>query len=433
MVAASDARAELRALVAGDCYLATVPRSDVDHVGTVALSAHVEWTAAERSAALDWVSRESLFGGPPRRELHELRYLEQGLPGLELTLGRFRVPGGFWLIVDGAGVALRRDRLSVGVFGGSRSFTNGRAETLLTSAPAPLPLVGAQVTTRGELAASLAYVLTADRVSLYRGQGMTATARTPEQFLDAELATALGRAGFVTAGASVGTRYLVTYPTSLDALTAAPALDSQWFSAQSGYAMIDYKLGQWRLGGVASAVRTKLAQATDPQLQSFSGSYVDATARAQWRPSPQWRANARYRLRLWADGRRAQRAEAEASWSRGAWRAQGRLGLDAHDGDREAPGLVSTRTLFYRASAGARTAHVELSAGVAATAALADELTSAPGADERDQRAPYTLEARSYVFAHAFATWGQWFAGVDAEASWRGEGARTLLQLGWSR
>lgn len=433
LAAAAPARAEVQALIAADTYLATLPGAAVEHAGSAALSAHIEWRGEQQRAVLDGVSREDLFGGPPRRELHELSYVDRRLSGLELTLGRFRVPGGFWLITDGAGVALRRGRLTAGVFGGSRSFTNGRAETLLTASPAPLPLLGAAATLRGDWSASVAYVATADRVSLYRGQGQLATERVPEQFLDAELAGALGRSGFVTAGISLGSRYLVTYPTTELALTAEPTLENRWFGAQSAYAMLDWKLGAWRLGAVASAVRTKLGQVTDPALASFSGSYGDGSARAQWRPGAQWRLDARYRLRLWADGRHAQRVETQASWRRGALLAHGRLGLDAHHGDHEAPGLVSTRSLFFRASAGHKTTRTELALGAALTAALGDELALTPGIDTSDQRAPYTLEARGFGFVRAFATAGSWFFGCDGEASWRGHGVRALLQVGWSR
>lgn len=433
LAVAAPARAEVQALVAADAYLATLPGAAVEYAGTAAMSAHLEWSGPRQRAVLDGVSREDLFGGPARRELHELSYVDRRLPRLELTLGRFRVPGGFWLIVDGAGAAVRHGRLTAGVFGGSRAFTNGRAETLLTASPAPLPLGGASVTVRGPWSASVAYVATADRVSLYRGQGQLATQRVPEQFLDAELASPLGRDGFVTAGVSLGSRYLVTYPTAAPALTAEPTLTHRWFAAQSAYAMLDYKLGTWRLSGIAAAVRTKLGQVADPALASFSGSYGEGTARAQWRPAPAWRLDARYRLRLWADGRRAQRLESSAGWRRGAWVAHGRLGLDAHHGEAEAPGLGSTRSLFFRASAGHKTPRTELAAGAAATAALGDELALAPGLEARDHRAPYTLEARSFGFVRAFATAGAWFAGFDGEASWRGQGVRALLQLGWSR
>ena len=427
-------RAEVRALVAADCYLATFPRSGAGRAGAAAVSAHVDWEAAEQRAVLDWVSREDLFGGPPRRELHELNYVERRLPGVELTLGRFRVPGGFWLIADGAGVALRAGALTAGVFGGSRSFTNGRAETLLTSAPAPLPLAGASVTHRGaRLQASASYTYTADRVTLYRGDGMIAQRRTPEQFLDAELAAPLGERGFITGGLSLGSRYLVTYPTALDRVTADPVLDSSWFGAQSAYALVDWRVGAWRLQGVASAVRTKLGQAPDPALRSFSGSYGEATGRARWRPAEPWRLEARYRLRLWADDRRAQRAEVAAAWRRGSLELAGRAGVDLHHASTDAAGLVSSRTLFYRASAARKTARTELAGGVAAVAALGDELAVGPGNDADDQRAPYTLQARSYAFVRLFATWGAWFAGADGEISLRRDGTRALVQVGWSR
>ncbi|TMQ27922.1 MAG: hypothetical protein E6J90_01305 [Deltaproteobacteria bacterium] len=97
-----------------------------------------------------------------------------------------------------------------------------------------------------------------------------------------------------------------------------------------------------------------------------------------------------------------------------------------------APGFASHRTLLYRASIGRKTAGSDLAVGLAATAALGDELSTSPG-DAGDQRAPYTLEARSYGFLHLFATHGAWFGGLDGEANLHGDGVRALLQIGFAR
>src|SRR5262249_45608976 len=140
---AGSAAGDVRVLIAADSYLATTPSLSTDDAADVAWSAHLEARDPDRGLGIDWVERESLLGGAPRRERHELPYVERGIPGIGLTLGRFRVPGGFWLIADGAGLAARAGALSAGVFGGSRSFTNGRTDTLLTASPHPLPLAGA--------------------------------------------------------------------------------------------------------------------------------------------------------------------------------------------------------------------------------------------------------------------------------------------------
>ncbi|MEZ4363015.1 MAG: hypothetical protein R3B48_22680 [Kofleriaceae bacterium] len=433
---ATPARAEVQALIAGDCYLATIPGVAGGRAGAAALSAHLEWSEPEQLGVLDWVNREDLFGGPPRRELHELNYVERRVPGVELTLGRFRVPGGFWLIADGVGVAWRsRSRSWVaGVFGGSRSFTNGRSETMLTSSPTPLPLAGASVTRRGQtLQASASFIATSDLVVLYRGDGMTSTKRTPEQFLDAELAAAVGEHGFVTAGLSLGSRYLVTFSTSRDQVTAPPELQDVSFGAQSAYALGEWRLGAWRLQGTASAVRTKLGPTADPLLATISGSYGELGGRVRWHPSAPWRLEARYRFRRWADARLAQRAESAATWRRGALELSGRLGVDAHRAATDAPGLRSSTTLFYRASAARKTTRTELATGAAAVASIGDELALSPGEDARDQRAPFTLQARSYAFARAFLNWDAWFGGAEVEVNLRGDGVRALFQVAWSR
>ena len=404
--ASTPARADVRVLVAADSYLATTPSIATDSAADVAWSAHVEARDPERSLVIDWVERESLIGAAPRRELHELSYVERGIPGLEVTLGRFRVPGGF-------GLALRAGAVTAGAFAGSRSFTNGRSETLLTSAPHPLPLVGAAVTLRGELQAALSYTYTADRVALYRGDGVIATSRQPEQFIDAELASAIGEHGFVMLGATAGSRYLVTFPTAGAQATDDPALENVWFGSQSVYALGDARRGAWRLDASVAALRTKLGQTSEPELAAISGSFLEGALRATWRPDRAWRLDGRYRVRLRSDHGRGQRAE---------------LAADA----MTAPGFASHRTLLYRASIGRKTAGSDLAVGLAATAALGDELSTSPG-DAGDQRAPYTLEARSYGFLHLFATHGAWFGGLDGEANLHGDGVRALLQIGFAR
>jgi hypothetical protein len=428
---AAAARADVRALVAADSYLATTSGVSSDAAADVAWSAHLEARGADRDLVVDWVERESLIGGAPRRELHELSYVERALPGVELTLGRFRVPGGVWLIADGAGLAVRSGALTAGAYGGNRSFTNARSDTLLTGSPAPLPLVGAAIALRGAVQAAVSYTYTADRVSLYRGDGVMATSRQPEQFVDAELATAVGAHGFVTAGATAGSRYLVSYPTSDAHIADAPTLDNAWFGSQSVYALYDERLGDWRLAGGLSALRTQLGQLADPALAAINGSFVEATLRASWRRARAWRVDGRYRARIWADHALAHRAEASAAWRFGALDLEARVGLDVHQGAMTGPGLVASRTLLYRASVGHKTAGGELAAGVAAVAALGDELATSPGDDPADQRAPYTLGARSYGFVHVFATHGGWFGGLDGEANVRGDGVRALLQIGF--
>ena len=431
--APGPAAAEVRGLVAADSYVATTSSDASGDAADVAWSAHLEWRAAERGAVLDWVERESLIGGKPRRELHELSYVDRSIDHLTLTAGRFRVPGGFWLIADGGAVAARWGALELGAFGGSRSFTNGRSETLLTASPRPIPLAGAALTTRGDVRAALSYTYTADRVVLYRGDGTVASSTQPEQFVDAELLAPIGERVLVTGGATAGSRYLVAYPTTAGQIADDPQLENVWFGSQSLYALVDWRLGDWRLDASAAAMRTKLGQVPDEMaLAAFSGSFVEGTLRASWRRDRAWRADARYRARVWADRRQAHRAQASAEWRRGALDVQLGAGLDVHRNPAGVPGLADTKTLLYRASVGRKTATSELALGAAAVSALGDELSAGPG-DAGDQRAPYTLEARSYGFVRAFLTRGAWFGGADGEVDLRGNGVRALLQIGCSR
>lgn len=436
---ASTARAEVRALIAADSFVSR--SADATEAADVAWSVHGEWREVERGVVVDWVARASMIGGAARRELHELAYVERGVRGLELTVGRFRVPGGFWLIADGGQLAVKRGAWRVGGFGGSRAFTNGRAETLLTRTPRPLPLVGATASYRGEAQATLSYAYTADRVVLYRGAGMSSTTRVPEQLVDAEWVAPIGERGTLVVGGNAGSRYLVRYPSSAAQLTADPAFADAWLRSHAAYAMLDQKLGDWRVAVTAAALRTKLGQVDGvvtadtgegevAKPAAYDGSFVDGAARVEGRLAA-WRVDARYRLRVRGDGGRTQRVELAATWRHGDYELAARGGLDVHADDARAPGFASHTTALYRASAGRRTARTELAIGAAATAALGDELAS-PGDDVGD-RAPYTLEARSYGFVHAFATHAGWFGGVDGELDLHGNGVRALVQIGYAR
>ncbi len=440
-VGSARADSDVRALIAADTYIATQPGYTSDDAADVAWSAHVEWRAPDRGATLDIVDRESLIGTAPKRELHELSYVDRSIDHLAITVGRFRVPGGFWLMVDGAELAARWDTVELGVFGGSRSFTNARVDTLLGSSPHPLPLVGAALTHRGEIQTALAYTRTSDLVELSLGNDQIATSRQPEQFLDADVFAPIGDHVLVTGGATAGSRYLVTYPTAAEPIGAAPQLANVWFGSQAAYAIVDWHAGAWRLDGTVAALRTKLGQTTDAQidtpadaaaLAAITGSFVETTVRATWRRSRSLRIDARYRSRVWADLRDEQRAQLVVDGRLGALDVQLSVGIN-EDRNRGVPGYVDSTTLLYRASIGRKTASTEVAIGAAAVAAIGDETAAGPGDDPDDTRAPYTLGARSYGFVQAFARRGGWFGGLDGELDMHGGGARVLVQLRWAR
>lgn len=424
-----SAAADVTALVAADNYVATDRQHDII-VASLAWSAHVEWRTRRRDLTIDVVDREALIGGAPRRELHELAYVDRSLPRLELTLGRFRVPGGLWLIADGGAAAVRWNAIELAVYGGSRSFTNGRTETLLTGSPQPMPLAGAAFTRRGDVQAKLAYTLTRDRIDLPSGDGVAISTTRPDHYLDAELVARIGERLSLTGGATVGSRYLVTYPRTAARATADPVLETMWFGSQAAYAIADVRMGSWRTGATVAALRTRLAR-RDDTTAAISGSFIESTARATWRDRT-WRLAARYRARVFADRRQAHRALASMALRRGVLDLQLSGGIDIHAG-AAAAGHVDRTHLLYRASVGRKTSRSELAVGAAAVSTIGDELPVGAEPDAPEQRAPYTLEARSHGFARAFATWGPWFAGGDLEIDLHGEGARALLQLGWAR
>lgn len=428
---ASRAHAETRALIGVDGYIAAAPGGPTD-AADIAWSAHIESRTPQRTAVIDWVQRESLVGGSPRRELHEA-YVAARIDDVTLSIGRFRVPGGFWLMADGIAVAQQwTSTLEGSLFGGLRSFTNSRDETLLTSSPYPLPLLGGALTMRGDVQAAVSYTYTADRVTLYRGDGMVAASRQPEQFVDAEVATAIGETGFVTAGATMGSRYLVTYPSKATRIGGDPQLDNVWFGSHAVFTRLDWRLGEWRIGGGLATQRSKLGHiASSSALAAISGAFTDTTLRATWRRERAWRVDARYRARVWTVHQHAHRPEISLRWRHNTLDVQARLGIDVHRTRTTMPGFVDSQRLLYRLSVGRTTTSSELALGFAATAAVGDEASI--DLDGASNRAPYTLEARSFGFVRTFVTHGAWFAGFDGELDVHGGGLRAFVQMGCSR
>lgn len=431
-LATALAHADTHVLVAADSYVATAPGTLDDDVADVAVSGHLEWKTEKRSAVIDVVDRESLIAGAPRRELHELSYIDRSFAHWTLTVGRFRVPGGYWLIADGIGIARRWGSYELGVFGGNRSFTNSRVETLLTASPAPIPLVGASFTRRGELQYALAYTLTKDRLSLYRGDSggdIFAKSEQPEQFVDAEMLAGIGKHDYLTAGANVGSRYLVTYSTDPVRITDNPAFENVWFGSQALYALFDHRAGPWRLDTIVAALRTELGTRGDPAWTALTGSFGEGSFRASWLADRD-HLDARYRGRVYSDGGSSHRVELAGEVRRGAFDLDARAGFDLHHAVTSSPGYTSSRSFVGRVAAGIKTPSFELLGGVAAVDTIVDELEPL---DDGSTRAPYTLEARSYGFAHVFTTENGWFGGLDLEADLHGNGIRGLAQLGYAR
>jgi hypothetical protein len=427
------AEPETTAAAAVDSYVAIDPSTRAATVADVAWWGNVKWRTPEREAVVDYVERESLVGGAPRRELHELAFTDRSIESLTITVGRFRVPGGFWLIVDGAGVAVRHGDLELAVYGGARSFTNARAETLLTSSPVFLPLAGAAATLHGDVQAKLAYTYTRDLLVL-PGDGVMAPPSKPDQYVDAEVLAQLSHDVMVMAAATAGTRYLVTYPTGAAAISVDPTLQTMWLGSLSGYAMVDVRAGDWRISTSLAATRTKVGQLTDTTAAAaITGSFIESSTRALWSYDRMRRATLRYRARVFADGRHAHRAYVSGDW-RARWlNLQLGGGADLHTGAVAGSGYVNTKTLLARGSVGVKTHTAEVALGVAAASSIGDELSVVPPDDPNDRRNPYTLEARSYAFLHAFATHGDWFAGFDLEREFRDWGMRGLVQVGWAR
>src|SRR5438477_119244 len=98
-------------------------------------------SAPHRRAASRWTRsptwrRAGIIGeNGSKQELREASLTVRDLFGrLDLTFGRFMVPGGFWLIADGAMARIRYTGwLEQSVYGGLRAFTTGRRNLDLTT------------------------------------------------------------------------------------------------------------------------------------------------------------------------------------------------------------------------------------------------------------------------------------------------------------
>src|SRR5206468_7339383 len=93
---------------------------------------------------LDFAGREAFVGNVSYNNLYELYGAARSLAGrLDVKLGRFRTPGGFWLIADGGMLTVRYTSwLEQSAYGGLRSFTTGRRNTWMDPSPVVLPLAG---------------------------------------------------------------------------------------------------------------------------------------------------------------------------------------------------------------------------------------------------------------------------------------------------
>lgn len=412
---------------------------------------------------LDYRDREVLVGDTPsRHELHNLSLTARDLGGrFDLTVGRFPVPGGFWLITDGAAARVRLGPLSVVGYGGLRSFTGGREDA--TFAGTILPLAGGAVTLDHRVVrGSLAFTWTQDRLSFHRGAAPSPTGTTAadcqvangeclqqvdetELFIDGQLMVLPHPDVLLAGGLTFGSRYELTYLSgSLMNFTAPPTVDARPLSSFMAYAVVEWRpVKRLRLSYAFDFDRVRIAvvkQPLDNALAAAGGSFEDHTLKVSARLWRALRVEGRYRLRLRENTDVIHRFEAgvlgdDLVYGLGAFAT---IGGDVYQFDRaNNPG--NRNLLVYTGGISYLRDWLEVRGGVLYTDAIGSGVAFSThaqqvmGAGPTTELFPLVMEGQRIAFLRAFVASHGVFAGVDGELNFDANQVRLLVQAGYAR
>jgi hypothetical protein len=399
---------------------------------------------------IDFLGRTGFTGQATENELRELSATVRGVAGrLDISLGRIKTPGGFWLLADGLMLTARYTSwLGQSIYGGLRSFTTGRKENDLTQDPTPLGVVGTSLFAHHRLVdASITFTWAQDLVDF--PSGMSAAGgpvlerhKEPEYFLDAQASVRPADSVWIAAGASLGTRYDVQ------------------FAAQNPYAPVDlgvatlgavsaWALAEWRprpalrLAYSFNFERVRVIQSelpattiTGAAAQAATGDFEDHLVRGTWIFWRALRAELRYRLRFRANTDVEHHLAASVRGDE-LWRGFGlfaSIALDhiqpAHLAD--APDATHLTRLLYEGGLSFVRPYLDARAGVLYTEGVGTGLLSTPvAAAGPNQLFPYVIDANQVAFLRLFVTpWRRLFAGVDVEENLNVAQVRALVQIG---
>ncbi|HZS37079.1 MAG TPA: hypothetical protein VFF06_09640 [Polyangia bacterium] len=396
---------------------------------------------------LDFRGREGIQGNSSANELYELsatiRLIDKRL---DLKVGRFPAPGGYWLILDGAMLRVHYTSwLTQSVYGGLRSFTTGRRNTWMSNEPLPLPLVGTQIAfTHRIVQASIGFTWARDGIDLHEGEdevtGQNLIERhiDNEYFLDGQVSIFPTEKLTFSAGATVGTRYDVQFnamnpygPTTLGVAT---------LGAFGAWALAEWRvLKTLRLSYTFNFERIRLFQSQlltvksdGTPVSAADGSFEDHALRATWRLWRGLRADLQYRLRYRAN------TDLENHVTLGLrgdelWRGFGAFASVGIDYDTLA-GKQHNRAL-YSAGLSYLRPWLDVRAGFLYTDGIGSGLlfsqqTTATNGLSPTQLFPYVLETNRIAFVRGFATFWKMFAGLDVEENLEAAQLRVLAQIG---
>lgn len=417
---------------------------------------------------LDFQGREGFVGNSTYNNLYELSAKARDLAGvLDVQLGRFRVPAGFWLIADGAMLTVKYTSwLKQAVFGGVRAFTTGRYNTWMDSSPVALPLVGTTlILSHKYVTGSLGFAWSRDLIRVnyeYDDKADQAKfeAHAPDEyFLDGNLTIYPHEKVFLSAGASFATRYDVQF----DATNpyGATTLGVATLGSFDVYGVAEYRpIKRLRLSYTFNFERVRLFQstllATDSSgrpLSAADGSFEDHDFRVIGLVWKALRAELNYRLRIRAN------TDYEHHITVGLrgddlWHGLGvfaSVGVDVDQGLQVPGGAVAQKIhdrIIYSAGLSWMNKMADVRAGVTYTDGLGSGLGFSmryPSQSAPTELFPYVLDTNRIAFVRAFVLFWKMYAGVDLELnltptpanaamSFAGTpgGLRMLLQIGAS-
>jgi hypothetical protein len=404
---------------------------------------------------LDFQGREGLVGNSTYNNLYELSAKARDLGGrVDVQLGRFRVPAGFWLVADGAMLTVKYTPwLKQAVFGGLRSFTTGRYNTWMDSNPTVLPLVGTSLLLNHKfITGSLGFVWSRDLIRVnYEYDERTDTAKfeghtADEYFLDGNLTIYPHEKVFLSAGASFGTRYDVQFDASNP--YGATSLGVATLGSFDVYGVAEYRpLKRLRLQYTFNFERVRLFQsqllATDANgqpLTAADGSFEDHDFRVIGLIWKALRAELNYRLRIRANTDYEHHItvglRGDDLWK--GFGVFGSVGVDIDQGIQIA-GTAAQQKIHDRIiySAGLSWVHkvADLRAGVTYTDGIGSGLAFSAHQMSQTGSAPtelfpYVMDTNRIAFVRAFGMFWKMYAGVDLEFNLTSAQMRMLAQIG---
>jgi hypothetical protein len=437
---------ELRLLAGADVLLASAPGFDGLDAADLGLSlrAEVKHLAKDRvDLKLDFRGREGFIGDKTLNELFALYVDVRDLGGrVDLRIGRFATPGGFWLHADGMQLTVRyRPWIGQDFYGGLRSFSTGRENTWMSKTPIALPLAGTQLWLRHRLVdASLSFTFAQDAIELPLGGFEIERHRENEYFLDGQISVYPTPKLTLYGSFSLGSRYDVRFDAANPA--GATTISSATLGAISVLALAEWRpIDKLRLSYTFHHERIRLFQsellAKKPDgtpVEAADGSFQDHAVKLVTRAWRSARVEVQYRFR-WRDNTDLEHRFTLGFVGDDLWKGLGVFASIGVDNNGLA-GKVHDR-LIYSGGLSFLRRYLDLRAGVIFTDGYGSGLTfsqRSPTSSTAGPSAlfPYVLESNRVAFVRAFGTFWRMFAGLDVEENLDAAQLRALAQIGVS-